>query len=376
MKKMQKKSKLNLIKMSIGALTIKVMCSVSLLVPWNSLIDNLIIIMAIFVLMLKMFKTKMKLGRFLVISFVGLLTIYTCVRIKQYDLLISLIAIYLLMNEDIEVYIALIYRIQMPMIAVHVLLSAFLSLVGFSDQFWIFTGDRLRFNGGFLHPNVLATYISSCMLMYIWKYFGKITRNRFAGLAFVIVFSYAISRSRTNFLINALLLLLAILGQERKKFLDKVLNKTLKFAFPVLSIVVYYLQTHYLTWNRWILLIDRILTGRIRYAAYAFQRSGITLFPRFLDYAQSGIVEWTPVWNLNTFTFDNVYSFLWMQVGVIWIVVVSVVIWIFVKRIDYKCKLFVLIWIVFAMTEVHGFNCFKFFPIMLLSLLFKERISK
>ncbi len=366
---MQTKSKLNLIKLSIGALAIKVMSSVSLLMPWNLWIDNMVVILSICVLCFKMFETKMKLCKFLIMTFLALFTLFTCVQMKQYDLLISMIAIYLLMNEDIEVYISLIYKIQVVMIVIHLVLAGVLSLVGYADQFWIFTGTRFRFNGGFFHPNVLASYISSCMLMYIWKRFGKITANRFAGLLLVIIGSYVISRSRTNFLINLLLLFLTIVGQEKKQFFDKVLNKILRFAFPALAIFVYVLQTRYLTWNRWILLIDSLLTGRIKYAAYAYWRSGTTLFPRFLDYAQSGWVEWNEQWNLNTFAFDNAYSFIWMQMGAVWFVIISMIIWVFVKRIDYKTKIFVLIWIVFAMTEVHGFNCFKFFPILLLCFL-------
>ena len=366
---MQKKSKLNLIKLSIGALAIKVMSSVSLLMPWNLWIDNIIIVLSILVLGIKMFEMKMKLKKLLVMTFLALFILVTCVQMKQYDLLISLIAIYLLMNEDVEVYISLIYKIQVGMIVIHMALAGLLSLIGYADQFWIFTGSRFRFNGGFFHPNVLASYISSCMLMYIWKRFGKITSNRFAGLLLVIIGSYVLSRSRTNFLINLLLLFLTIVGQEKKQFFDKVLNKVLKFLFPVLSIFVYFLQTHYLTGNRWILLIDSLLTGRIKYAAYAYWRSGITLWPRFLDYVQSGWVEWNEQWRLNTFAFDNGYSFIWMQMGAVWFVIITILIWVFVKRVDYKTKIFVLIWIVFAMTEVHGFNCFKFFPILLLCFL-------
>jgi hypothetical protein len=125
--------------------------------------------------------------------------------------------------------------------------------------------------------------------------------------------------------------------------------------------------------NRAALLIDEIMTGRIKYAAYAFTRSGTSWLPRYLDYVETGKVSWTQEWNLNTFTFDNLYSFLFVQMGMIWIVVFSAVMFLARRKANFKIKVFLLMWIIFSMVEVHGLNCFKFFPLLLLSTLLSKK---
>ena len=61
-----------------------------------------------------------------------------------------------------------------------------------------------------------------------------------------------------------------------------------------------------------------------------------------------------------------------MQLGMVWIVLFTVLIAIVCLRSNYKAKVFALVWVLFSMVEVHGLNCFKFFPILLFSTLFSR----
>jgi len=364
--------KINLIKLAISVLTIKVMCSTSLLIPWNSLIDNVCIIIGIFVFLIKMYGQRFTIPQFCTICFWGIFILYTCVTMKNYDLLITFITVCLLQNEELDEYISIIFKIEVLIITIHLLLAIILSLLGGGHEFLIVTGTRTRFSGGFTHPNVLSAYVFSCMIMYVWKHFGEISGNEFCELVLVMLGTYFATKSRTSFLLNILLLLLIFLGQNKQNFMEKIMNRVLKYVFPFMSLFVYWAQKNYLTGNIFIIGIDNLLSGRLKYAAYAYETSGITWFPRYLDYVESGKVSWDVIWNLNTFTFDNIYSFLFIQMGGIWIVLISVLIIALCKKCSYKCKVFILIWIFFSMTEVHGLNCYKFFPILLVSYLISD----
>ena len=365
----QREIVVDLVKAAFVLLIVKVMASTSWILPWNSLVDNLCIIFAVCVTVAKFCRLTLPFRRLLVLAGMALLTLYTCVSMKQYDLLVSVIAICLLIDEDLDEYIPLMLKIQAGIVLGHLAVSGILSLTGSGDRFWTMTDHRLRFSGGFVHANVLSCYIHSCMLMFAWKQFRHITPNQFGGMLCITVLSFIMSRSRTGLLLNLFLLLLIYLTQNENNLVAKLMNPVLLLTFPGLTALVFLAQKQFTNGNGVAVLLDSLLTGRIKYAAYAYLRSGTTWLPRYLDYADSGVVSWTPEWNLNTFTFDNLYSFLFVQMGMIWIGVMSVMIGFVCKRFDFRNKLFVLIWALFAMVEVHGLNCFKFFPLLLLTTL-------
>lgn len=363
----------DLIKAAFIVLIVKVMATSSLIMPWNSFADNLCIVFAVCVTLAKICRHTFALKKFISLAAVALVTLYSCVALGQYDLLITLIAVCLLIDEDIEDFISLMLNVQVCILIGHIAVSGLLSLFGSGSLFWITTDHRLRFNGGFDHANVLSSYTLSCMLMFAWKQFKHITANQFAWMACVAVFSFLLTRSRTGLLLNVILLLLLLFTQSETKRAMRIIDPILLCLFPSLAAAVFWAQKQLLSGSKAALLLDDLLTGRIKYAAYAYLRSGVTWLPRYLDYADSGRVSWTPEWNLNTFTFDNLYSFCFMQLGMIWIVIFSVMVAVVCKKSEFRNKLFLLVWILFAMVEVHGLNCFKFFPLILLSTLFSER---
>lgn len=359
-------------KAAFVVLAVKVMASTSLLIPWNPTVDNLCIVFALAVLLVKLCTITLTLGKLIGLAAVSLAVLYSCVSIGQYDLLISLIAVCLLINEDIDEYISMLLRTQIYILAAHIVLATMLSLTGSDHLYWSITDSRLRFNGGFAHANVLSSYITSCMLMFAWTHFREIAKNQWGWMSAVTVLSYGLSRSRTGLMLNILLLVLVYLAQKDNRLLRSFIKPVLLLSFPALAAFVYWVTQQYLNNNGLAVFVDDLLTGRIKYAAYAYIRSGTTWLPRYLDYAESGLVVWTPEWNLNTFTFDNLYSFCFMQLGMVWIVLFTVMIAIVCLRSDYKAKIFALVWVLFSMVEVHGLNCFKFFPILLFSTLFSR----
>lgn len=359
----------DLVKAAFIALIVKVMASYSMIMPWNSHVDNLCLAFAICVTFAKICRLTFPLNKLIALALAALLALYTGVSMKQYDLLVTVIAICLLIDEDLEEYISLMLRVQIWILIGHIAFSVFLSLTGRAYLFWVRPDHRLRFTGGFMHPNVLSSFILSCMLMFAWKRFRRITPNEFGWMVCITILTFIMSRSRTGLLLNLFTLLLLFLAQNENRLVTKALHPVLLVIFPGLSAMIFWAQKQYAAGNSIALVLDDLMTGRIKYAAYAYLRSGTTWLPRYLDYAASGVVSWTPEWNLNTFTFDNLYSFLFMQMGMIWIGVIAVLIIFSCKKFDFRNNLFILIWVLYSTVETHGLNCFKFFPLLLLSTL-------
>ena len=369
----QRNHVVDLVKVAFVVLIIKVTALYSALMPWSSLVDNLCIVFVIGVTFAKLTRLTMPLGRLLTLAILSLFALYTCVTMGQYDLLVTLLAIILLIDEDLEEYISLMLKIQAWLLVAHLAGSTLLSLLGDSRRFWFIANDRLRFKGGYDHSNVLSCFIQSCLLMFAWLRFRRITPNQFGWMTVVTVLTFIMSRSRAGLLLNIFTLLILILAQNDNELVKKLLDFAFPLLFPAQVAFIFLAQKYYTSGNGAAHLLDTLLTGRIKYAAYGYLRSGMTLLPRYLDYADSGVVSWTPEWNLNTFTFDCLYSFLLMQMGILWIVVISALFIWMRKKLDFRNKIFLLIWMLFSVVEIHGLNCFKFFPLLLISTLLSEK---
>lgn len=363
----------DLVKAAFVVLLVKVMASSSLLIPWNSFADNLCIIFAICVMLAKLFGLTMRLDRLMVLGVVAVLALYTCVSMKLYNLLVTVVAVCLLIDEDLEEYIPLMLKIQAYFLIAHVAVSGLMSLMGSADRFWFTADDRLRFNGGFSHPNVLSCYILSCTMMFAWIRFRRLTSGEFGWMVCITIVSFLMSRSRTGLLLNLFLLLIIFLTQKSHHRLEKAISAVLPLLFPVCAAVIFLAQKRFVSGSSAAMFLNELLNSRIKLAAYAYHRSGVSWLPRYLDYAQSGRVSWTPEWNLNTFTFDCLYSFLFVQMGMIWIGIITVLIIVACRRFDFRNKVFLLFWVLFGIVEVHGLNCFMFFPLLLLSMLLSKK---
>lgn len=363
----------DLVKAAFFVLIVKVMATYSAILPWNSLVDNLCIVFALGVMLAKFCTLTFPLNKLLALAAVALLALYTTVTMKQYDLLVTIVAVCLLIDEDLEEYIALMLKTQGWILVAHLAVSILLSLLGEANRFWFTANDRLRFNGGFGHSNVLSCFIQSCLLMFAWLRFRRVTPNELGWMAAITFLSFIMSRSRTGLALNCFILLILYLAQNENRLSKKLLDLAFPVLFPSLAAMIFLAQKLYASGNGAAQLLDDLMTGRIKYAAYACLRSGTTLLPRYLDYAASGVVSWTPEWKLNTFTFDCLYSFLLMQIGMLWIGVITVLFILIRNKLDFRNKVFLLIWMLFSLVEVHGLNCFKFFPLLLLTTLLSRK---
>lgn len=363
----------DLVKAAFIVLIVKVMASTSTIMPWNTFVDNLCITFAICVMLAKICRFTMTLKKLLTLGAAALVVLYTCVSMGQYDLLVTMVAIFLVIDEDLEEYLNVLLHIQVAILIIHIAASGVLSLSGSAIRFWFTSNGRLRFSGGFSHSNVLSCYVLSCMLLFSWKHFRHITSTQFVWMAFIMGLTYIASKSRTGLLLNLFLLLLIYLTQNENHLLQRAINPILLLLFTGLAATFFWAQKQYAAGNRIALLLDDLLTGRVKYAAYAFLRSGTTWLPRYLDYVASGSVTWSEEWRLNTFTFDNLYSFIFAQMGMIWLIIIPVLLVVVCKKFDFRNKVFILFWLLFSIVETHGLNCFKFFPLLLLSTLISEK---
>lgn len=372
---MDRLKKINLVRWMIIVLTIKTLLTTSLIIPWTSWMDGSCTVFAIIVFALKLYQDKDQLLQDRWLSALGIGIVLTCLVLRSYNLMLTFMTVYLLQGRPFDKYVRLILRLEVALIAFHLLISGGMSILGSGEAFWIVTDTRLRFTGGFNHPNILSTYLLSCMLMYIWLHFDHLSKMDAAMFIGITLFSFVTSKSRTGLLINVMVLLvLYFFRHPLERFpVQRYLKQFLPYLFPILMVLNILAMVIFPYHWSLIDFVDGLFSGRIRLGAYALARSGIAILPRYLNYASTGLVTWDWTWQMNTFTFDNLYSFCWVQLGLIWIMLLGYLIARLIAQTDTKVHVFILVWLLYSLTEVHGLNVYQFFPALCMTFLFDHR---
>lgn len=365
--------KINLAKIVIVMFTVKILLSYQNILEISPMVDECCVAFAVAVFVLKLLRNPFTVKKFCWFALIGALVLFTCYEIKQYDVLISFITIFLIKDENFEECIRLMLITEIVVMIFICLMGGVAVLQGREKIFFSIKGDRVRFKGAMIHANVFSGCIFSCLLMTMWLCYEKISKKHYMIWGFVAAVAFVLTDTRTTLLLTVFSMSFLVLRNNR--YVQKWCEKYLIFLFPVLVGVIYYWITHFVEGSTVAMYADNLLTGRIELGAYAYERSGITFLPRFLDYAEEGKISWEQAWGLNKFTFDNLYSFLWVQFGFVWIMVITILIGLLVSKTEHKCRFFILIWILYGFTEVHGLNCYKFFPILLASRLFYSKVK-
>ena len=119
--------------------------------------------------------------------------------------------------------------------------------------------------------------------------------------------------------------------------------------------------------------MDKLLSARIRLGAYAYNNYGISLLGQDMNDIN---VIWDSFWQLSGFTFDCTYTFLMINQGIIWLFIIIVAFYFLAKRGTEQVWVMIIAWSLYAVTEVHGLNSFKCFPILLIAMCFNQNNGK
>lgn len=150
-----------------------------------------------------------------------------------------------------------------------------------------------------------------------------------------------------------------------------MLKPTAEFIVPICSGLTLLCVNLLLSGNLIAEAVNALLSDRIKLGAYGVSHYGYSFLGQKV--AKTNIV-WEAEWGFNGFTFDNIYTYLAVNQGIIWILLLSVLFYYLAKKEDLKTSIFIIIWALYGITEVHGLNGFISFPILLVVSLFEHRV--
>lgn len=344
---------------------------VSGILPHNAILDNITIIVGLGAFIISILQQNYSAITLFKYALVTVLSLCSTVASGQSVIIVTVVTILAIRQLDFTRVINKLRIWSTWFLCIHSLYFMALYFLGNAQMFSTDAQGRVRASFGFGHANTFSIYLFNIILMWVWEKYEKLAWKDIAKIFLIETVAFMLTNSRTSYLCVIVFILLLMLILYRKLPL-KWLNKVAGLIFPVLSILSLFSYKLLLGGNIPIRLIDDALTGRITLGAYALQNDGLSLIGQKISF---GKMTWTPEWQLNYFTLDCTYTSLWVNIGWIWIIILMVCFYMLAKRNEIKVSLFIIMWALYAISEVHGLDAYLCFPILMVTFLLDNQIN-
>lgn len=342
-------------------MNVKNFLSMSAVIPYNDYVDNILVVMACLSFVYTIFRQGYSIRTLILYGMIGILCIYSSIKCGDKIIAITVLTCLAIRKENLDVVLKKLFQWQITLFFIHTTIVLILFACNLTSIYGYYESTmRFRVHLGFVHPNLLAIFLLNLCLISLWINFDKID-NQHLFLYFIeIVFFWLLTDSNTMLITGIVYLSLVILSKKWQYF--NRMSSILAFIIvPFLSIFMLRLVSSYKNGDVLSVFMNAILNNRIKLGAYIYNYLGGTLFGQPGNYA----VEWDSFWGITSTSADSTYTSLMMINGWIWLVLICISFSVLAKRENSKVNIMIIVWAVYAVTEVHVLNCYSFFPILL-----------
>ena len=368
--RIMKKRKITISCMELGTVLMacKVMLSYSRVIPYSNTFDTLLIVISLICFITRILLQKYSDKTLIAYALITILALYSCSKANNNSLLITIITLFALRDYNIEKFLKTIYRVESFLCLLHVVYSLSYSILVSWDRYLLILDNRYRFSFGFLHANTFSALLFCNLMLYIWLNYSSNLKKVLLKTTIIEVAAYLFTNSRTA--LTAYVILVFFLVTSKSKLGQHIIREFCKIGIPIISISFMALIKGYIQGNPISYLVNTILTSRVKLGAYAYKDYGVTFAGQYIEYFRD--ISWDQVWQLSSFTFDNVYSFLAISLGIVWIIILTYTYYQCAKDFDIKSLMFMGVWIIYGLTETTILNGYFCFPIFLTVGVFKN----
>lgn len=352
---------------------IKTVFSASKIIPYSDFMDTILASIGAFSMILSIFMQQYSSKVLLIYATLIGITVYNALITGNNALTITVITCLAIRKTDLRTYIRVIFNIQSVLVISHTIVAIIGNMIGIIDIVQNI-GGITRYDFGTLHPNSFAALAFNLMIMAIWLNWEKIRTKHIICMIIGSSFLYYFCKTRTNFIA-----MLAVIGFV---FACGVRHKCIRFVSTIANIIIPFFAVAmvaalflYAQGNRIVLLLNEVLNARISLGTYAFAHYGFTFFGQDMTSLYTG-TTWDPIWQLNGFTFDCIYTYMLINQGIIWLILLTILFSKLARRKSSKDNVSIIAWALYGVTEVQGLNCFSCMPILLLTKLFGKEIEQ
>lgn len=349
---------------------------VSGILPHNTIVDNIIIVVGLGAFVISVLQQNYSANTLFKYAMVTALSLCSTLASGQSVIIITVITILAIRQLNFTTVIRKLRIWSTWFLCVHSICFALLYFMGQTQLFSTDGQGRVRASFGFEHANSFSIYVFNIILMWTWEKYDELSWKNVFAVAVIDTVLFQLTDSKT-FYFCALVFLLLLMVIRCKKLPVGWIIEAAKLIFPTLSLLFLSAYGLLLKGNLLIRTLDKALTGRITLGAYALQKYGVSFMGQKLNF---GSMTWTPEWQLNYFTLDCTYTSLWINIGWLWIIILIGCFFLIAQKGSIKTSVFIIMWALYAISEVHGLDAYLCFPILMISTLldnkYKRELSK
>ena len=321
------------------------------------------------------YRSGLKQTEMIRLCFIVLLAFMTCIKTKNMSYLLIVLIIVTAKNININDFIKTDLRVSVACAAIQVfawVLNCFVSL-GFPVY-----ENVIEHRIGFLyvHPNMAAMKLGWMIIMWLWLRWDIVKKKDYFIAVIITSVLYYATKSDGCLLIYIFIFLMAL---KKNTFVRKTIVFSGKFVFFFLGIVSWGLSVCYMGYGKITRIsqqLDLFFSRRFAMSYLAIKENGITLTGQSISLRHErgggGALFW-----FGDYTIDSLYTYLFISVGVIWFLIISVGFYKLLHKENYKYAVAVVVFSLYATIELHCIFLPKCFVLLLLkNCLFDESKSK
>lgn len=366
---MGRTGKVRVLDIAIFCMVAKIFMESSAAIPSIKFLDNMVVLLYIICVVTLTIKNRYSAKSLLLIGAISVALLYTSLITGYSDPLITFLFIVAMKGRDIDSIFQKIYKFYCIMFALHMILAIVIGCTGRIRMVMNIRGID-RYTLGFIHPNTAAAKFFVLMMLRLW--IKKNVKGQLVSCIAVSTIVYVLCRSRTAYMLSLATIFMVYAMRKQNAIVIKIIHRTSGIIFPVMALFMLIVIKLYEVRNPVALFVNEALSGRVNLAAYAMSRVGFTILGRRIDF-YGELSTYSAKYALNYFTFDCVYSFIFCSMGLIYLVILSFLFYKLASKKILWVNASIIIWSLYAVTEVSCLNGFNLFPIFYLALLADNR---
>ncbi len=348
-----------LFRLGLLCLMIKTIFGSSNILRIEGIADDVISVLGAAFLLLSVMKKGCKPITYVVYMTIVGLAAYTSYRIGNLRIIMVVALCVAANRQDIDKTIKFLFVYETFFLLFHVFAAVATSAFGKNN--FVYMSGQMKYTFGFGHPNTFSCLLTNVLLMWSWLNYDRLRISHVFAQIFIVLFFYAFTGTRTILL--SIFIFVALLCYMKVTRYD--LHLIVRYIIPVAVICHIAAIFMFLAGHPVAIALNKLLSTRIKLGAYWYTLKGFSLFGQNV---QGTIVEWDEVWQLaGEIPFDNIYTYLFMNIGFAWLAVLGFFFYRLSFKKNAKYNLFLIMWALYGVTEVHGINPVMLFPLLLLA---------
>lgn len=355
--------RVKLVYIGLFLLMLKEVCDKSNIIPDLEVLDTCfsaaVFILFILVIMQQLFSCRL----LIIYGVISVIALYSAKTSGMMIVAQTVLIILAIRGENIDDIARFLFKWKCRFLLLNSIVAISFWTIGISEIGAYYEGGkRYRIHWGYGRPGHFADYILDLLVLWCWLHYENIKKQDYIKLFIIVLFTYLSTDSRVVFLVSALLPCLIWITRHTEK-IDKVIQWGAKFIVPVLTFFMVFLIKAFSKNNAIAWKIDAILNTRVRLNGYYLSRYGISWLGRE---NLTGLGQFDPVWQSRGGTFDSAYTWLIVQMGMIWLIILTIAFFQLANRKNTLVNILLIIWALAAFIDTDFLNGIRSFSILLI----------